>query len=550
MTDISFRDIASHMDRLYPPTSMRDLLSRFRYTNVVPGELPSPPNSFREVGLRIAIPSNPKIEFIHYNTWLLEARFDLETLIKSGALVVLGGPPSPALLHFVVCVVGDIEKLLERVLESIDTDDICNTLFPPVIEVCGVSPNPANDACKIAASATTDLAEYLLTHYFDNALDALEWLFDHFEWGYDWAVDIILEFTGLNLSVTLKAKPQMDERAVEIGEEVFSYDWVSLCEVWDSARREKILSQGPAVESFTGPSDPPPGDWQAQGGGLLVFSPTFPLEGGGIHTYQTTGVHRMVGDCDLGALVDSDIWARKGIQLTILEAGNARIDLYTTHLYSGGDMLDLPVLGLPEPTDAEKQSVRAAQVDELVEFIRHTHDPRHVALIAGDFNIAGVSSEYDTLTKLRDTSSLFPGFEGSRLQFDDWWRLLSFQKVFPTDVKFETQGHTNRHGDGDDPVIDTFDSVCAIFPQDQARPDSPNANDFYCDEHAKYAENATGDRIDYIFIERPTELHSFMLDVCRIRRRPFKRAGTHTEPQFFLSDHIGLEVSLFVSPMS
>lgn len=550
MTDISFRDIASHMDRLYPPTSMRDLLERFRYPNVTPGSLPSPPNSFRQVAIRIADPANPKVEFIHYNTWLLEPRFDLETLIKSGALVVLGGPPSPALLHFVICVVGDVVRLLEKALESIDTDDICDTLFPPVVEVCGVSVNPANDACKLAAAATTDLADYLLTHYFDSAEDALEWLFDHFEWGYDWAIDIILEFTGLDLSAPIpgKAKPEMDERAVEIGKEVFSYDWVSLCEVWDSARREKILSQGPAVDIFTGPSEPPPGDWQMQGSGLLVFSPTFPLEGGGVHTYETTGVHRMVGDCDLGALVDSDIWARKGIQLTILEAGNARIDLYTTHLYSGGDMLDLPILGLPEPTDGEKAFVRGAQVDELVEFIRQTHDPRHVAIVAGDFNIAGVSSEYATLTKLSDTSSLFPGFKGSPIQFEDWWSLPVFKGVFPTGAPFETQGHTNRHGDGNDPIIDTFDPVCAIFPQDQAKPEPTNANDYYCDEQTLYNKNATGDRIDYIVIELPTELHSFMLDVSRIRRRAFKRSGIHTEPQFFLSDHLGLEVSLFVSP--
>src|SRR4029453_4539511 len=114
MTAISFMHIASQMDRLYPPTSMRDLLKRFRYPSVVPGELPSPPNSFREVAVRIVTQTNPKIEFIHYNTWLLEPQFDLETLIKSGALVVLGGPPSPAILHFVVCVVGDHVRIWGR----------------------------------------------------------------------------------------------------------------------------------------------------------------------------------------------------------------------------------------------------------------------------------------------------------------------------------------------------------------------------------------------------------------------------------------------------
>jgi exonuclease III len=539
MTDISFRDVATHMDRLYPPTSMRDLLKRFRYPDVAPGSLPSPPNSFREVATRIANGSNPQIEFVHYNAWLLEARLDLETFVKG----VIGIP------HFVVCLVGDAVQVLGKALESVDTDDICDTLFPPVVEVCGVSANPANDACKLAAAATSDLVEYLLAH-FNGAEEALEWLFDHFEWGFDWAIDLILELTGLNLSIPMRSTPQMDDRAVEIGAEVFSYDWVSLCEVWDGRRRGEILSQGPPVDSFTGPSEPSPGDWQVLGGGLLVFSPTFPLENKGAHTYQTAGVHRqMAAGCDLGALVDTDIWARKGIQVSALEAGDARIDLYTTHLYSGGQLLDWPALGLPEPTDGEKVSVREAQVDELVEFIRQTHDPRHVAIVAGDFNIAGAEPEYATLAKLNDISSLFPGFENSRFGFDDWWNLEVFKKVFPTDdVEFGTQGHTNRHGDGNDPIIDTFDSICAVFSRDQAKPESGNQNDFYCDERGAYDKNATGNRIDYILIERPTELHSFMLDVSRVRRRAFKRTGSHTEPQFFLSDHLGLEVSLFVSP--
>lgn len=543
MTDISFRDIASHMDRLYPPISMRDLLMRFRYPNLAPGDLPPAPNSFREVAIRIATESNPKIEFVHYNTWLLEARFDLETLVKS----VIGIP------HFVVCLVGDAVQILEKVLEDVDTDEICDTLFPPIVEVCGVSPNLANDGCKLAAAASSELIDFLLDNFFDSAEDALEWLFDHFEWGFDWAVDIILELTGLNLSIPVKSKPQMDERATEIGKEVFSYDWVSLCEVWDGTRRGKILSQGPPVDSFTGPSEPPPGDWQTQGSGLLVFSPTFVLEGHGVHTYQTTGVHRqMAAGCDLGALVDSDIWARKGIQLTTLQAGNSRIDLYSTHLYSGGDMLDWPALGLPEPTDGEKKFVRAAQVDELAAFIAETHDPRHVAIVAGDFNIAATSSEYDNLkSKLSSISSSFPEFVGRQIQFDDWWDLDVFRNVFPVanDTEFETQGHTNRHGDGDDPIIDTFDTICMIFPQNQVKPESTNENDFYCDERILYDKNATGERIDYLLIERPTELHSFMLDVSRIRRRAFKRRGIHTEPQIFLSDHLGLEASLFVSPI-
>jgi exonuclease III len=248
--------------------------------------------------------------------------------------------------------------------------------------------------------------------------------------------------------------------------------------------------------------------------------------------------------------------------------GFGKIDLYSTHLYSGGDLLDVPELGLGAPSNAEKASVRSAQIDELVAFISSTHDPRHVAILVGDFNIAAapdrvngkwkMSDEYTSLTsKLGAISSSFPGFNGHIMSLDDWWILPVFSGIFlkalPKDATVDTvraQGHTNRHGDGDDPVIDTFDSICAAVPANTARPKSANTNDYYCQEQTWYQPDATGNRIDYIFIERPTAAHVFMLDVSRIRRRAFKRSGSHTQPQFFLSDHLGLEVTLYASPKS
>jgi hypothetical protein len=57
----------------------------------------------------------------------------------------------------------------------------------------------------------------------------------------------------------------------------------------------------------------------------------------------------------------------------------------------------------------------------------------------------------------------------------------------------------------------------------------------------------TGGRIDYLFVQRPLPEHTFRLDVSRIRRRPFQRPLGPGDSQPFLSDHLGLEVTLFIS---
>lgn len=545
MSIISFRQVASEIDRLYPPASMRDLAGRFRYPGFAPGKLPPGPRSFRYLAHRVSV-GNPKVEFLHYNTWLLAATFDLKTFLKSAG----------KLHRLVTCLSLSYADVLAEVLKQVTSDKVCDTLFEPVasVSVCGVSVsvNPANTACKLVGS----LSE-LVSLVIEEVGEDIDAVLDLFDIPADFAIDVILTFAGLNPSITLKEKPDMNARASEIGKEVFRYDWVSLCEVWDSSRRSKILAQGAPVQVYTGPQGPQPGEWKALGSGLLIFSTKWPLAAPAAHVYAKAGVTRtMPGGCDFGVMVDSDLWAKKGIQLTILDLGLGKVDLYSTHLYSGGDMADIPLLGLNEPTEQEKADVRAAQVDELVAFISQTHDPRHVAIIVGDFNIAAKNSAYTKLaSKLGKFKSSFSGFEGHQVQFDDWWSLSIFRGAFPkekqVEKKFHTQGHTNRSE-----KVDTFDTVCAVFPPGDAGPQTTNANDYYCDEGISYDEGATGERIDYIFIERPTKLHGFILDVSRIRRRAFKRSGSHPpvstpwgmmQPQLFLSDHLGMEVTLFAS---
>lgn len=316
---------------------------------------------------------------------------------------------------------------------------------------------------------------------------------------------------------------------------------MSLCEVWREEFKHALLSHGTAVTTFTGPGDPAIGAWEHLGSGLLVFTPKFSASNGGIHTYEKAGVSRNTpGGCDFGRVVDSDLWAHKGVQLTLINLGVGTVELYSTHLYSGGDMPDwlCSIFG-GAPTDSEMAEVRQKQIDELASFIAATHNKKNVAIIAGDFNVGPSERNYLT-TRLQHVSP--------EIEFDDWYTIATFSSIYPQGASVG-QGHTNR-GES----VASFDTACKVFPQHIAAPASLST-DYYCDEAAPCAPDATGERIDYIFVQRATSDHAFNLDVSRIRRRAFKRAAYYGQqqnddhsPQWFMSDHLGLEVTLFASP--
>lgn len=529
---ISFREISHNLDRMYPPLSLMTLARRFRYKSIAPGELPNNHTiSLRELGIRISGSSSRRAEFLHYNTFLLRDYFKFEDVVKAA-----GGVG-----QFAACMGLSVADILAKVLRSIGSSDICNRFFPPIVEVCGISPNPLNDACKLIGSVG-ELAAFLV----DEVGIVVDEVFDIFGIGFNAAVDILFEilFPVLGIispfDITTNEKPDIDKRVTEIGDQVFSYDIVSLCEVWRPEFKSALLSRGSVVATFTGPGDPAIGEWEHLGSGLLVFSPSFPVFNGGVHTYQKAGVSRnMPGGCDFGRIVDSDLWARKGVQMTLINLGVGIVEIYSTHLYSGGDMPDwLSSVFGGAPSDAEKASVRRTQIDELAKFISKTHNKQNVAIIVGDFNV-GPSERGYLLTRLRQAS---PGIE-----FDDWYSLTTFTSIYPQGGTVDP-GHTNR-GES----VTTFDTVCKVFPQNIAAPASL-PNDYYCNEAVLSTSPATGERIDYIFVQRATSDHTFNLDVSRIRRRAFKREGYYGQsqddkhsPQWFMSDHLGLEITLFAS---
>lgn len=515
MATISFNRLAQQLDTLNPPASLKDLLRRFSYTDTEHGQIPPGPQSFRAVASRLANESCVQLSLLQYNIWCLRAT------IKFNDFVYAAG----GLNHFVGCLGVDLTDLVGRLIEraGIEASDLCDILFPPVVSVCGVSPNPLNNTCKLAGGLL-QLAGYVIQE-FSSSLDEIV---DFLNLPYDLVFQILAEMLNFELA-WVKEKPNILGRALAIGNKALAYDIISLNEAWVEDARKNILTQGnfSFVEGPKGSTA-----WKHLQSGLLVLSPTLKLEDGGGHVYATAGVQRLVGNCDLGIFHDSDHWANKGVQLTRIHLQVGTIELYSTHLYSGGEFI------LAEPDEAERAQIRAAQVAEMIAFIKATHQSGNIAIVAGDFNISAASGSY-----LQLKSSM------AAIGFDDLWNVTSGKNG----------GRTNRHGDGGAPIYSNFDTHCKIFlpgPSYGSRYDparaTPRGNDgvdYFCDElQLDNAEpDVTGQRIDYIFIQRPTTHSRFYLDASRVRRRVFKWPGA-SAADADLSDHLGLEVTLFASP--
>jgi hypothetical protein len=206
-------------------------------------------------------------------------------------------------------------------------------------------------------------------------------------------------------------------------------------------------------------------------------------------------------------LMDADFWARKSVILNRINVGVGIIDLYSTHLHSGGDIPDLQIID-NVPSDDLKHNVRIAQCKEIVDFIKKSHDPTHIAILVGDFNIN--ANDVPKYVDLMDTMM-------AANMFDLW----------PIQYGGTATGMTN----GD------FNENCAGA-----------GSTTVCDEKSTPIPPTTGSRIDYVFVEAPTAAHTFNLDITVIQRRPFKRPVA-TEGEQFMSDHIGLSIGLISSPI-
>lgn len=319
-------------------------------------------------------------------------------------------------------------------------------------------------------------------------------------------------------SLRIGAKPALEDRASEYGRALRPYDVCCLCEVWTEGVRNLLLdgldSHAWQARSGTDGLD----DWTLTGSGLLFLAQRGTIVRTEKMIFSNLGVRNR----------DSDAWSKKGAMLNVLDLGFGQLELFQTHLYFGGGIRDkapAPLrVALANPSYDDRMGVWRSNLEDLAEFIRRHHQPGNVALLTGDFNMNGADvREYAEIRRVMDG-----------LDFRDLWAWDVYDHN-------PSEGLTDRYTDGEDLVRD-FDRQCAYVP-DAATPQS-------CDDRVlmKFPPPPFGvGRHDFLFAERPKPAHRFDLEVSRILRRPFPR--THeTDGERFLSDHLGLDATLFLRP--
>jgi endonuclease/exonuclease/phosphatase family metal-dependent hydrolase len=316
-----------------------------------------------------------------------------------------------------------------------------------------------------------------------------------------------------------KAGPDADHRRTEIGAaiEAIGFGIAGLCELWNDDDRIALLREIPRRESSTGVRTP------STSGSLPQVES---LKGSGLVTLTRgpdSSRPHIVRDEHTTFTVqgepfrDTDFYSQKGVLLTEIDLGPGHVDVYTTHLISGGGVPDgirAQFSGieavLSQVRGGSIKEIRGRQIHELTEFVADTHRPENPALVLGDFNVEANLDDVDA----------------------EYQRLLEAMYALGLQDTWLARGS---------PRGATYDPEQACVRDSSAGPAGP-CEDYPADPPADHASH----RIDYIFLEFPSPHHSFHLDIGRIRRASFWR-GDDNDPAY-LSDHLGLEFTLFASP--
>lgn len=362
----------------------------------------------------------------------------------------------------------------------------------------------------------------------------------------------------------IEKPPDRAARVREIGRalDAGGFDIMALCEVFKKRDGEDIEEEiSFAVDRKRGPG---PGGLEFSSGlQTMVRHPPFRISGSETRVYHTTGG-------------TPDSLAQKGILHTEIDLGPGRIDLFLTHMYAKG----------ADGDHDEFSPVRELQTAELGNFIQERRKPENVVMVVGDLNVDGRKNEYRRLLEMmykpsRGQIPISPGptITGvptpvhAQISFDFELRLHDLWLT-----RGSRFGATAAPGEENRPAPQ-YERICLVDDEG------------YCNDLSTKGPTHTetdrepGYRLDYIFIEDPKDQHSFNLDVTRVRRRPFwrgagfpKAAFSHIEaftgPELphvgdpldllpdgagidellerevphYLSDHLGLEVTLIASP--
>jgi len=337
-----------------------------------------------------------------------------------------------------------------------------------------------------------------------------------------------LSYNTYLIQTPVGGAPARPERARDMGAQFANdgYGLLALCEVWQDDLRDLVLHGWPSYWIAEGPRAS--GDSLDKNSGLIAISVNHPI------TYQASYAFREKGD----RTRDADAWSTKGVLLTRIDLGFGCIDLYSTHLFAGGGLIG-------NPSVEEIACIQRKQLNEFISFYQMTHNAalQNVAIVTGDFNVNGRTGQ-DCF--LFDALSIACNVE-------DVWR-IQWGDVATGGYSSTGNygGYTNtdhEHDDGAEISLrmpqagppDPRDARFCLEPTPHTIPVSIGGNIVAIEKLEK--------RIDYIFVERPTPYHTFNLDVTRIRRRSFRRAAS-SEGMEYLSDHLGLDVTLIASPCS
>lgn len=277
--------------------------------------------------------------------------------------------------------------------------------------------------------------------------------------------------------------PEVEARAPLAAKAVANrFDVAALGEVFETSELDTLETSWPEATLVRGPGPKLP---RLQGSGLATFvgPETFVLR-------SASHVYRSGGD-----LRDSDTYATKGALLTTVRyhPDLPPLDLFSTHLLAGGELLPIP-----GADDTRRHHIaRMAQVDELIGFIERAHDPSHILVVVGDFNVIGGTADYEDLAAHMD-----------RAQLKDIWP---------------------NNGIGPGPT-------CTFTDPSQIPPD-PDEPDMVMDtEH-----DEAGERLDYIWLRSPDNL---IVTPERPRRWAFSDRGVQGGPAGSLSDHLAISTTL------
>ncbi len=293
--------------------------------------------------------------------------------------------------------------------------------------------------------------------------------------------------------------PDVGRRAPLVGQALRgSFDVCALAEVFDRREQDAVAVQWEEAEFQPGPAASFP---RPVGSGLMTLVDTRRLDvvATAHHAYRSGGDLR-----------DSDTYATKGALFTRVRLeGGAEVDLVSTHLLAGGEMLPLP--GASD--HARHHRARMAQVDELVEFVLAERDHANPLLVMGDFNVAAHDrrTPEDPTAYYRDLlAHLAP------LELVDLW---AHQGVGP--------GPTSSFRRGDHLPTDPVLPDAVVDTDDDTR-----------------AADGPGDRIDYLWYAPPWRRSRTTAVLDRPRRWAFPGRPAKGGPAGTLSDHLALSVDV------